>query len=109
MLLAVAVIMPHRQVYLIPFPVTISMRIFVIAMGAIEFFSTFGATGDNVSHVCHLGGMLAGYIYIRRGSFLYNFRNYFSDWQRRRLRKRFETYSRDHRDKPPSNPDSWVN
>jgi len=108
-LLAVAVIMPHRQVWVFPLPVTISMRILVIVLGAIEFFSTFGATGDNVSHVCHLGGMLAGYIYIRRGSFLYNFRNYFSDWQRRRLRKRFDVYVRDHRDKPPSNPDSWVN
>lgn len=108
-LLAVAVIMPHRQVWLFPLPVTISMRIFVIAMGAIEFFSTFGASGDGVSHVCHLGGMLAGYIYIRRGSYLYNFRNYFSDWQRRRLRKRFETYVRDHRDKPPDRPDNWVN
>lgn len=108
-LLAVAVIMPHRQVWLIPLPVTVSMRIFVIAMGAIEFFGTIGSTGDGISHVCHLGGMLGGYIYLRRGSFLYNFRNYFSDWQRRRLRRKFEIYARDHSDKPPSNPDNWVN
>jgi membrane associated rhomboid family serine protease len=78
-------------------------------MGAIEFFGTIGETGDNVSHVCHLGGMLVGYIYLRRGSFLYNYRNYFSDWKRRRLKKKFEVYVRDHRDKPPSRPDSWVN
>ena len=108
-LLAVAVLMPHRQVWVFPLPITVSMRIFVIVMGALEFFSTIGATGDDVSHVCHLGGMLAGYIYIRRGSFLYNLRNYFSDWQRRRLRKKFETYVHDHRDKPPTNPDNWVN
>jgi membrane associated rhomboid family serine protease len=108
-LLAVAVIMPHRQVWLFPLPVTISMRVFVAVMGAIEFFSTIGATGDNVSHVCHLGGMLVGYVYLRRGSHLYIFRNYFSDWQRRRLRKKFEVYVRDHHDKPPSNPDNWVN
>jgi hypothetical protein len=62
-----------------------------------------------VSHVCHLGGMLVGYVYLRRGSFLYNFRNYFSDWKRRRLRKKFEVYVRDHREKPPSHPDNWVN
>ncbi|MGB0034117.1 MAG: rhomboid family intramembrane serine protease [Candidatus Acidiferrales bacterium] len=108
-LLAVAVIMPHRQVWLFPLPVTISMRVFVIAMGAIEFFSTIGTTGDGVSHVCHLGGMLVGYVYLRRGSHLYNFRNYFTDWKRRRLRKKFEVYVRDHQDKPPSHPDSWVN
>lgn len=108
-LLACAITMPHRQVWLFPLPVTISMRIFVIVMGAIEFFSTMGATGDGVSHVCHLGGMLAGFLYLRRGTHLYNFRNYFSDWKRRRLRKKFDVYVRDHRDKPASRPDNWVN
>jgi len=108
-LLAVALVMPHRQVWLFPLPVTISMRILVIAMGAIEFFGTIGSTGDNVSHVCHLGGMLVGYLYLRRGTFLYNFRNYFSDWQRSRLKKKFDVYVRTHRDKPPDRPDTWVN
>lgn len=107
-LLACAVIMPHRQVYLFPLPVTISMRLLVIILGAIEFFSTFGLTGDNVSHVCHLGGMLVGYVYLRRGSFLYNVRNQVSDYQRRRLRRKFEVYVRDHKE-PPSRPDNWLN
>jgi membrane associated rhomboid family serine protease len=108
-LLANAILLPQRRVWMFPLPVSVSMRIFVIVMGAIEFFLTIGASGDNVSHVCHLGGMLAGYAYLRRGSFLYNFRNFFSDWKRRRLRKKFEVYVRDHNDKPPSRPDSWVN
>jgi membrane associated rhomboid family serine protease len=108
-LLAVAVIMPHRQVWVFPLPVTVSMRVFVIVMGAIEFFSTIGVSGDNVSHVCHLGGMLVGYIYLRRGSYGYSVRNYFSDWKRRRLKRKFEVYVRDHQEKPPSNPDNWVN
>lgn len=108
-LLAVAIIMPQRQVWVFPLPVTVSMRAFVIVMGAIEFFGTIGSGGDNVSHVCHLGGMLVGYIYLRRGSYGYSVRNYFSDWKRQRLKKRFEVYVRDHQDKPPSNPDNWVN
>ncbi|MFZ3329748.1 MAG: rhomboid family intramembrane serine protease [Candidatus Acidiferrales bacterium] len=108
-LLAVAVIMPHRQVWVFPLPVTVSMRVFVIVMGAIEFFSTIGASGDGVSHVCHLGGMLVGYVYLRRGSYGYSVRNYFSDWKKQRLKKKFEVYVRDHQDKPPSNPDNWVN
>jgi membrane associated rhomboid family serine protease len=108
-LLACAVIMPHRQVWFFPLPVTVSMRLLVIVMGSIEFFLTIGATGDGVSHVCHLGGMLAGYLYLRRGTHLYNFRNYFSDWKRRRLRKKFDVYVREHREKPPSDPDNWVN
>jgi membrane associated rhomboid family serine protease len=108
-LLAVAVVMPHRQVYLFPLPVTVSMRMLVIVLGAIEFFGTIGSTGDNVSHVCHLGGMLVGYIYLRRGSFGYNLRNSYSDWQRRRLKKKFEVYVRDQQDKPPSRPGDWLN
>ncbi|HEY0703452.1 MAG TPA: rhomboid family intramembrane serine protease [Candidatus Acidoferrales bacterium] len=108
-LLAVAVVMPHRQVYVFPLPVTISMRLLVIVLGAIEFFGTIGSTGDNVSHICHLGGMLVGYVYLRRGSFGYNVRNSYSDWQRRRLKKKFEVYVRDRQDKPPSNPDNWLN
>jgi membrane associated rhomboid family serine protease len=108
-LLAVAIVMPHRQVYVFPLPVTISMRMLVIVLGAIEFFGTIGSTGDNVSHVCHLGGMLIGYIYLRRGSFGYNLRNSYSDWQRRRLKKKFEVYVRDQQDKPPSRPDNWLN
>jgi len=108
-LLANAVILPDRKVWMFPLPVTVSMRIFVIAMGAIEFFATIGSTGDNVSHICHLGGMLVGYLYLRRGSFLYNYRNFFSDWKQRRLRKKFEVYVRDNRDKPPPRPDNWLN
>jgi membrane associated rhomboid family serine protease len=107
-LLAVAMVMPHRQVYLFPLPVTISMRILVIVLGAIEFFGTIGAT-DNVSHLCHLGGMLVGYIYIRRGSYMYGSRNFYSDWQRKRLKKKFEVYVKDRQDKPPSRPTDWMN
>jgi len=108
-LLANAILLPQRRVWMFPLPVSISMRIFVIVMGAIEFFLTIGPAGDNVAHICHLGGMLVGYIYLRRGSYLYNYRNFFSDWKRRRLRKKFEVYVRDHNDKPPSSPDNWVN
>jgi len=108
-LLACAVIMPHRQVFLMFPPVTLSMRWLVIILGGIEFFSTIGASGDNVSHLCHLGGMGVGYLYLRRDSFLYNFRNRVSDHQKRRLRKKFEVYVRDHKEKPPSRPDNWVN
>lgn len=108
-LLADAVLLPHRRVWMFPLPVTVSMRIFVIIMGAIEFFGTLGAGGDNISHICHLGGMLVGYVYLRRGSHLYNWRNVLSDWKQRRLRRKFEVYVREHRDKPPERPDNWIN
>jgi len=110
-LLANAVLLPHRRVWMFPLPVTVSMRIFVIIMGAIEFFGTLGDTGDNIAHFCHLGGMLVAYIYLRRGSHLYNWRNVLTDWKQRRLRRKFEVYVRQHRDKPPERPDNdnWIN
>lgn len=108
-LLAMAILFPHQQVWLIPFPISLPMRTYVLIMGAIEFYFTLTSPGDGVSHVCHLGGMAVGYLYLRRGSFLYNSRNFFSDWKRRRLKKKFDVYVREHRDKPPSRPDNWIN
>ncbi len=108
-LIANAILFPDRRIWLFPLPVNIPMRPYVAAMGAIEFFSTLGSGGDGIGHLCHLGGMLVGYIYLRRGSFLYNVRNSVSDWQYKRNRKRFEVYINKHRKDPPSRPDNWVN
>ena len=108
-LIANAILFPDRRVWLFPLPVAIPMRPYVAAMGAIEFFMTLGAGGDKVAHLCHLGGMLVGWLYLRRGSFLHRFRNTYSDWKHERNRKRFEVYMRNHKNDPPSRPDRWVN
>lgn len=108
-LIANAVLFPDRKIWLIPLPITTPMRPYVAVMGAIEFFGTLGSGGDNVAHICHLGGMLVGYLYLRRGSFLYNVRNSVSDWKNQRNRKRFQVYMSKHRKEPPSRPDSWIN
>jgi len=108
-LIACAILFPDRRVYLLPFPIAISMRTVVIIMAAFTFLGTFGLGDDKVSHLCHLGGMLVGYVYLRRGSFLYSLRNSVSDWQYRRNRKRFEVYMSKHRKEPPSRPDNWIN
>lgn len=107
-LIANAVLFPDRRIWLIPFPVMIPMRPYVAVMAAIEFFGTLGSGGDDVAHICHLGGMLVGYIYLRRGSFLYSVRNTFTDWKIQRNKKRFQVYMNKHKE-PPSRPDRWVN
>jgi len=108
---ACAILFPERQVGIFFLPIRISMRAFVLGLAALEFFLPLitRSAGDNVSHICHLGGMLVGWLYLRRGSFLYNVRNTVSDWQYRRNRKRFEVYINKHRKEPPSRPDNWVN
>jgi membrane associated rhomboid family serine protease len=108
-LLACAILFPDRQVIMFPIPIKMTMRTFVLLMTALEFLGTFGLGGSNISHICHLGGMLVGWIYLRRGSFLYNVRNTVSDWQYRRNRRRFEVYVNKHKKEPPSRPDNWVN
>jgi len=108
-LLAAAILFPDRRVLLFPFPVMLPMRIYVLIMGAIAFYGSLGAPGDKVSHLTHLGGMLVGYIYLRRGSFLYRLRNRYSDWQRQRLRRKLEVYARKHEGETPRRPDEWVN
>jgi membrane associated rhomboid family serine protease len=108
-LIANAVLFPDRPVWLIPLPVMLPMKVFVAIMGAIEFFLELSAPGDSISHICHLGGMLIGYIYLRRGSFFYGMRNTVSDWKRRRLRRRFDVYMRNRGGDPPSRPGRWVN
>jgi DNA-directed RNA polymerase specialized sigma24 family protein len=40
---------------------------------------------------------------------MYRARNGFLDWKRKRARRKFEVYQRDHRDEPPTRPDNWVN
>jgi len=107
-LLACAILFPDRQVIMFPIPIKMSMRTFVMVMTALEFLGTFGLGGDNISHICHLGGMLVGYIYLRRGSFLYSVRNSVTDWKIQRNKKRFQVYMNKQKE-PPSRPDRWVN
>jgi membrane associated rhomboid family serine protease len=108
-LVACAILFPDRRVYIIPFPVAISMRTVVIVMTVLTFLGTFGLGDDQISHLCHLGGLAIGYVYLRRGSFLYSLRNSVSDWQQKRNRRRFQIYMGKHRKDPPSRPDNWVN
>lgn len=107
-LIACAILFPDRQVFLFPLPIAISMRWLVAIMAGIEFFSEFRSSGDNVSHISHLGGMLIGYVYLRRGSFFSGSRNEISDWKRKRNMRKFQVYMRKNSGDPPTPPDRWV-
>jgi membrane associated rhomboid family serine protease len=108
-LIACAILFPDRRVWLIPLPITLSMRWYVAIMAGIELYSEFASGGDRVSHISHLGGMLIGYIYLRRGSFFSGARNEVSDWRRRRNMRKFQVYMRKKSGDPPTPPNRWVN
>ena len=65
LLMAWAIVFPHRTIlFLFVFP--LSARVFVLIMGAIAFSNALNEGGGSpVANVAHLGGMLAGYWYLK--------------------------------------------
>lgn len=66
-LLAFGMTFPQQRIMLLFPPIPIKARNFVIVYGLVEL--VFGVTGtfEGVAHFAHLGGMLAGYLLLRRG------------------------------------------
>ncbi len=77
--------------------IPIQAKWFVVIMGAITFLSSMSATGSGVAYVAHLGGMLFGFIYLKGGRLLFDFRGRYDRWQRNRLRRKFEVYYNERR------------
>jgi membrane associated rhomboid family serine protease len=72
LLLAYGIFFPRRIVMLIFPPIPMPARVFVIFYAAIELYLGVTGTQAGVAHFAHLGGMLGGYLLLRR-------------WRRRRL------------------------
>jgi membrane associated rhomboid family serine protease len=66
LLLAFAMYFPNRRVLLIIPPIPMPAWLFVTLFGILELY--FGVTGTQagVAHFAHLGGMVGGYLMIRR-------------------------------------------
>ena len=111
-LLAFGMLFPDRIIYWIIFP--IPAKYFVMILGGIAFFSTFMTSNSGVAHVAHLGGMLCGYVYMKangmvrrrhRRRITIGMKDWYGQWQRRRLRRKFEVYyNRRHSDGPSNGP-----
>lgn len=100
-LLAFGMLFPDRIIYWLIFP--IPAKYFVMIMGGIAFFSSMSASGGSIAHVAHLGGMLCGFVYLKSrglprrkaggGTFSAGgLRARYAQWQRNRLRKKFDVY-----------------
>lgn len=105
LLVAFAMMYPHRPIYLyMLFP--IPARVFVLIIGAISFLSSVTEPRGGVAHATHLGGLVVGYLYLagRRGGAFSSLRSHWLRWRMARLRKRFEVH--DGGRKGPGGP--WV-
>ena len=92
LLLAYAYYYPDRPILMfLLFPVP--AKYFVMIMGAIAFLSSI-AGGGGVAHATHLGGLLAGYIYLKsgRGGFMAEVKYRWVKWKMNRLRRKFDVH-----------------
>ena len=105
-LIAFGILFAENEIMMIPFPFMIKAKYFV---GILIVFTLAMAMsgGGGVAYVAHLGGLLFGWLYVRRGlkpaivnvgvsERYYGMRNAYYRWKRRRAAKKFEVYMREH-------------
>lgn len=95
LLLAYARYFPHRPIYMY-FVFPIPAKYFVLIIGAISLLSSIDGPGGGIAHTTHLGGLLAGYLYLKggRGTHLMSEIKYrYLKWRINRMRRRFDVYS----------------
>ncbi len=63
-LLAYGMLFPDASLFLLFIPVPIKAKYFVIGYAIIELLYGVSATGSNIAHFAHLGGMLGGLLLI---------------------------------------------
>ncbi len=105
-LIAFGVLFAESEIMMIPFPVMIKAKYFVGILIVVTLaFAISG--GGHVAYVAHLGGLLFGWLYVRRGpkpalvnvglsERYYGMRNNYYRWKRRRAARKFEVYMRQH-------------
>lgn len=59
-LLSFGMTFPDERMFIIPIPIPIKAKWFVMGYAVIELLSALSHSGDGVAHVAHLGGMLFG-------------------------------------------------
>jgi membrane associated rhomboid family serine protease len=92
LLLAYALYFPHRQIYMY-FVFPVPARIFVAILGAIALLSAMSG-GGGVAHSAHLGGLAAGYLYLKGPRFhpISEIKYRFLKWRINRMRRKFDVH-----------------
>ena len=64
-LLAFGMLFPNERLFIIPIPIPIKAKFFVMIYAGIQLVMALSTTSDNVAHLAHLGGMIVGFFLIR--------------------------------------------
>jgi len=91
-LLAFGLMYPERPIYLY-FLFPIKAKYLVLIMGALTFFFALSPGGSAISHLTHLGGLVIGFVYLRRHRLLREL-NLNIRWPRIKLRNPFRNFIR---------------
>ena len=105
-LIAFGILFADSEIMMIPFPFLIKAKYFIGILIVITLAFAM-AGGGNVAYIAHLGGLLFGWLYVRRGpkgalvnvgvsERYYGLKNSYYRWKRRRAAKKFEVYMRQH-------------
>ena len=92
LLMAWALLFPYREIlFMFIFP--LQARMFVLIVGAIAFLSAVGSSGTGVSNLAHLGGLVAGWLYLKGPSDLGGEIRYrLLRWRMERMRRKFNVH-----------------
>jgi membrane associated rhomboid family serine protease len=90
-LLAYGLIYPNRVIYLY-FLFPLKMKHFVWIIGAIALYSSLTSGQSGIAHLAHLGGMIFGYVYLRRANPTDWLKDYFDRRRLNRLKRRFHLH-----------------
>jgi membrane associated rhomboid family serine protease len=95
LLLAYAMYFPNRPMlmyFLFPVPA----KYFVMILGGIQLLMAAGG-GSGVAHTAHLGGIVAGYLYLKGGranlNLVSEIQYRYLKWKINRMRRKFDVYS----------------
>jgi membrane associated rhomboid family serine protease len=94
LLLAYGLYFPNRPIYMyLVFP--IPAKYFVMILGAIAFMAAADGAGSGVAHWAHVGGLVAGYLYLKRSHLhvMSEIKYRYLKWRINRMRRRFDVYS----------------
>lgn len=100
LLVAFAMMYPDRPILvflLFPLPA----RVAVILFGAIALYSSVSEARGGVAHAAHLGGLIAGYLYLAslRGGLVSRVRSQWLRWRLARMRRRFDVHEGGRKDR----------
>lgn len=106
-LMAVGLLFPDREVFLLIPPVPIKAKWLVLGYGVLEFlFTLHGAGEDGIAHFAHLGGMLFAFIFLRMSGTSLGLTRGYERWRRKQMQRKFDVYM-NQRDRRP--PGGWRN